>query len=180
MRENAAAGERARLFFALWPKRGVRRGLAGMAAHCLAACGGRAMRPQTLHLTLLFLGDVPRAQIEQIQQAAACVSGKPFVLQLQQLACWRHNRIAYAAPQPAEDGLLSLAAALRCAMERIGVACDRQPFVPHVTLLRNIVSCPETLAMPPLAWQVDEFALVQSLSDGSGARYATLASWKLQ
>lgn len=177
--ENAAHGESGRLFFALWPDRELQRRLSALAAQVQQECGGRAMRAQTLHVTLLFLGSVPRAQLARVQQAAACVAARAFTLQLRQLACWPHNHIAYAAPEPPAVVLDGLAGQLRQAMDAAGVAYDRKPFVPHVTLLRNIVHCPEARVIRPLAWRVREYALVESCRDEGGAHYVTLARWPL-
>lgn len=137
------------------------------------------MRAETLHLTLLFLGNVPRAQIALAMQAAGRVSVPPFTLQLQQFACWEHNRIAYAAPAEPEAGLMQLSNALRHEVEQAGLSFDRRPFTPHVTLLRNIDKCCEMQTLEPLTWPVDQFVLVESASGEGGMRYLTLGSWQL-
>ena len=62
-------GVPARLFFALWPSAELRRRLHALALRYQRLHGGRAMRAETLHLTLLFLGEVPRAQIASLLQA---------------------------------------------------------------------------------------------------------------
>lgn len=137
------------------------------------------MRAETLHLTLLFLGNVSRSQIAPAMQAASRVSVPPFTLQLQQFACWNHNRIAYAAPAEPEAGLMQLSNALRYEVEQAGLAFDRRAFAPHVTLVRNIDKCsaPQTLA--PVTWPVNQFVLVESVSGAGGAHYLTLGSWPL-
>lgn len=137
------------------------------------------MRAETLHLTLLFLGNVPRTQIAQAMQAAAKVSAPAFMLQLQQLACWKHNRIAYAAPAEQEAELVQLSSALRHEVEQAGLSFDRKAFAPHVTLVRNIERYADTQPVGPLAWRIDEFVLVESVPDEAGVRYQTLGSWQL-
>lgn len=137
------------------------------------------MRAETLHLTLLFLGNVPRSQIAWAMQAANRVSAPPFTLQLQQFACWNHNRIAYAAPAGQDAGLVQLSSKLRDEVEQAGLGFDRRAFAPHVTLLRNIDKCCEMQTLGPLAWQVDQFVLVESVSGEAGVRYQTLGSWQL-
>lgn len=137
------------------------------------------MRAETLHLTLLFLGNVPRSQIARAMQAADRVSVPPFTLQLQQFACWNHNRIAYAAPAEPDAGLMQLSSALRYEVEQAGLAFDRRAYSPHVTLLRNIDKCSEMQRLAPLTWPVDQFVLVESVSGAGGARYLRLGSWQL-
>jgi 2'-5' RNA ligase len=179
LRENDSYGECARLFFALWPDAAGQRALASMAMHGRKLCGGRAMRAETLHLTLLFLGNVPRSQIARAMQAAGRVSAPPFTLQLQQFACWKHNRIGYVAPAAQEAGVMQLSSALRNEVEQAGLAFDRRAYTPHVTLLRNIDNCSEMQTLAPLTWPVDRFVLVESVSGAGGARYLTLGSWQL-
>src|SRR5690606_7323542 len=52
-----------RVFFALWPDARTAAVLSGWAQDAHAMCGGRIMRPDTLHLTLAFLGMVPHARV---------------------------------------------------------------------------------------------------------------------
>src|SRR3546814_10607201 len=64
---DVAAPAQARLFFALWPGPALAATLAHWAAQAQAACGGRAMRPDTLHLTLAFLGARSEEHTSELQ-----------------------------------------------------------------------------------------------------------------
>ena len=59
-----------RIFFALWPEDEATGHLAALA-HSLAAGGGRAIRPASLHLTLAFVGSVTPSQVIELEQIAA-------------------------------------------------------------------------------------------------------------
>lgn len=179
LRENDLGGECARLFFALWPDDAVLRELVSMVEQGRESCGGRAMRAETLHMTLLFLGSVPREQIVQAIEAAASVSAPAFTLKLQRIACWKHNRIAYAAPAERNDALIGLSNALRHAVEQAGLSFDRKVFAPHVTLLRNIDRCVDEQPVGPLRWRIGAFVLVESVPDEGRVRYQKLGSWTL-
>ena len=62
-----AEGEKtARLFFALWPDNEVRRTLDQAGRQLHAACGGRRMRAPNVHLTLVFLGNVEIARLDEL------------------------------------------------------------------------------------------------------------------
>ena len=53
-----------RLFFALWPDELVRANLARQRIDLARTSGGRPTRPATLHVTLVYLGDVAGSQLE--------------------------------------------------------------------------------------------------------------------
>jgi len=172
--------QKARLFFALWPAPALRRQLHALAMQTQEEAGGRAMRAETLHMTLLFLGEVPLAHIAKLEQAADAVEFEAFAFALEQLSCWRHNQIVYAAPAQAVPPLQALAQQLRTAADRAGIDYDKRDFTPHVTLLRKEQHPPErrALVLPP--WQVQEFALVESVTAGPGVRYRSLRRWACQ
>jgi 2'-5' RNA ligase len=169
-----------RVFFALWPDAAARRALAAWQAPLRRLCGGRAMRADTLHVTLAFLGDMAACRLEALKLAAQEVEGEGFGLRLDSARYWGHNHIAYAAPSAVPETLLLLADELGQRLDRHRFRFDRHAWTPHVTLLRNArwtdAPLPE---LPPVAWRAREFVLVQSLRDERGARYETLARFPL-
>lgn len=98
--DTQAENSTVRVFFALWPDSAVREGLAAWQPALKQLCGGREMRPDTLHLTLVFLGDIPCARLEALQLAAAEVSAQGFDVCLDEARYWGHNHILYNAPAP--------------------------------------------------------------------------------
>ena len=58
-----------RLFYALWPSPPLAASLAGWAEAAKPAMGGRAMRTETLHLSLAFLGPVDSALADELAGA---------------------------------------------------------------------------------------------------------------
>src|SRR4051812_10996126 len=126
-----------RVFFALWPDEAQRDELyrAAQSAHALS--GGRLMRRENLHQTLVFIGDVAADKMAAIQEAGAALDGFAFTLEFGTLHYWRHNRIVWAAPSATPQPLLETVAALETALERADVAFDRRPYAPHITLIRD-------------------------------------------
>lgn len=169
--------EKARLFFALWPAPALRTQLHALAMQMQEATAGRVMHAETLHMTLLFLGEVPLAHITQLEQVTDAVECEPFSFALEQLACWRHNQILYAAPAQTVPPLQALAQQLRTAADRAGIDYDKRGFTPHVTLQRKVLRPLEQRALVLPAWQVQEFALVESQTAGPGVRYRSLRRW---
>jgi RNA 2',3'-cyclic 3'-phosphodiesterase len=169
-----------RVFFAIWPGKAERAALAAWRAPLHKQCGGRMMRPDTLHTTLVFLGNVAERRLEALQLAAAEVAGLPFEICFDVARYWGHNHIVYAAPDKSPELLLKLVSDLEHGLRRHRFQFDRRAYKPHVTLLRNAKWKDEPLpAMPHATWQVRDFALVQSLSDENGARYRVLARFPL-
>jgi 2'-5' RNA ligase len=177
-----AEGEKtARLFFALWPDAGVLSALdqAGRKLH--AACGGRRMMAPTVHLTLVFLGNVALARLDELYAVAGRVSAAPFAMTLDRLGWWHHNRVAWAAPRETPEALHGLVVRLQDGLRNAGFAFDDRPvFAPHITLLRN-ARCNE-VEMPSLKaleWAADEFVLVESVTTDAGAAYEVIGRWGL-
>ncbi|MEW5769767.1 MAG: RNA 2',3'-cyclic phosphodiesterase [Pseudomonadota bacterium] len=184
---EAPAGETARVFFALWPDAGVREGLvrAGAALHALH--GGRRMRPDSLHLTLVFVGAVMAGRIPELLAVAGDVQVGGFETVFDQPECWRHNRIACLGASEVPDGLRELVGGLEAGLLGLGMPFDRRPYKPHITLLRN-ADCrraaaaegeKENPASGPLRWPARDFVLVRSSLRPDGARYEELGRWPL-
>jgi 2'-5' RNA ligase len=51
-------GKSARLFFALWPDDAVRARLTGVVDSLRRTVSGKWVKPDNLHITLAFLGDI--------------------------------------------------------------------------------------------------------------------------
>ncbi len=170
----------ARVFFALWPEAAEREQLAAWQAPLERLCGGRAMRGETLHNTLVFIGDVELYGLEVLQFAAGEVSGEGFDLCFDQAHYWGHNHIVYAAPHRMPQQLAQLVDALGQRLAAHRFKFDRREYKPHVTLLRNAHWSDAPLpAMQPVSWQIRDFALVQSVPRDGLTGYRVLARFPL-
>lgn len=175
--------EQARVFFALWPDDNVRARLQRAAIDGARRFGGRAMQPETLHLTLAFIGDVDLDRLPALHAAAAEVSAGAFRLDLDRLGFWAHNRILWAGSSRPEPELSRLAGRLGESLLAAGWATDAaggRPFAPHITLVRKL-ACkrPELPEFEAVAWDCQEFALVRSRLSSRGAAYETIGRWRL-
>jgi 2'-5' RNA ligase len=169
-----------RLFFALWPSAAERAALAAWQPLLHESCGGRVMLSDTLHTTLVFLGNVPESRLEALRLAAQEVSGNRFGLDLTAAHYWGHNRIVYAAPPTIPAPLADLVSDLEHSLRKHRFHFEVRPYKPHVTLLRNAQWSDAMLpAMRAVRWHIEDFVLVHSLSDEQGARYEVLARFPL-
>lgn len=164
-----------RLFFALWPNDAGRAALAAWQPALHKLCGGREMRADTLHTTLVFLGEVAEHRLEALQLAAQETGFRGFELNLSKARYWGHNHIVYAEPETIPVQLAGLVSGLEQNLRRHRFHFDHRPYKPHITLLRKARwSDQELPPMPAVSWQIEDFVLVRSLGDEQGARYEVL------
>ena len=167
------------MYFALWPDAATVNQLHATASEIQTVCGGKVMRADTLHLTLAFIGDIPRAQIPQLLLLAGEVSSPAFTLCLDMAALWERQHLVWAGPRQPPAELMDLAGQLSSRLQAAGVPVDRRGFKPHVTLLRRCERAFAERDIEPVVWNVRNFVLVESLREPAGARYRVLAQWPL-
>ncbi|MGI6498882.1 MAG: RNA 2',3'-cyclic phosphodiesterase [Oscillospiraceae bacterium] len=123
-----------------------------------------------LHLTLAFLGELPEAALDLVK---ACMDktvsgfGAPFFLSCSHIGLFprRGGDLYYAGFSPSPK-LIRLHTRLTGALADAGVPYDPKPFLPHVTLGRNVTLQPGAsaqsipIAVPALS--VSAIALMES------------------
>jgi 2'-5' RNA ligase len=164
-----------RLFFALPPPPAIQAELGRLAAWGERRCGGHAVAPDNLHLTLLYLGELAPGPALAAQEAVAGVRFSPFEVTLDRIEYWPGPRLYCAVPAAPVPGAAALAASLRAAL-RGAVALPERPFAAHVTVLRRPRRLSE-VPMSPLAWTATEFCLMSSRRVGGELRYVPIDSW---
>jgi 2'-5' RNA ligase len=165
-----------RLFFALWPPRDTARALGAWARGVQARSGGKVIPQESIHLTLVFLGE---ADPEKAAAAARRVRGARCELPLELPEYRKRQRIVWVGPGAIPAALAALARDLRNELLAEGCALEARGFQAHVTLLRKARD-PGTLpALPALGWAVDEFVLMRSTLSSGGSIYETLERFAL-
>jgi 2'-5' RNA ligase len=171
---------RKRVFFALWPEDTTRSALTAATARLEPQVAARWIRPENLHMTLAFLGDVETERLQGLAQAADAVRSHRFAVRLDRIEYWRKPQLICLTPQAPPAVLGQLAADLATRLGDAGFALDKRPYRAHLTLARKAV-CPPAYALldPPVLWQPTALALVESDRDTQGAHYTVLKSWPL-
>ncbi|NYT61599.1 RNA 2',3'-cyclic phosphodiesterase [Alcaligenaceae bacterium] len=169
-----------RLFFALWPSAESASQISEWAHDAHALCGGRIMRPETMHLTLAFLGDTPVDGARQLAQAAAGWVIPTGTLVLRRFGRFSGPRVVWAGPLDHDDAVLTWLAdaynTLWHHLEQRGWQRPASAFRPHVSLLRKAGSGEvEALQKAPLAWTPQQCVLVASAPSEQGSAYQVLA-----
>lgn len=168
-----------RLFFALWPTARASKVLHEAGRELQKACGGKLTRRETVHLTLVFLGEVAEEKIPRIAAVAAGVQAPSFRVAFNRYGWWKHNRIVWAMPEETPAPMAELVKGLEEGLKQEGFAFDQRPYVPHITLLRKARQRPDEAGLPAAEWAVGEFVLVKSVLDREGSNYEVVGRWPL-
>ncbi len=153
---------------------------------------GRIPRPESIHLTLKFLGQIDRDQITSIQQALHD-SGRrvpPFDLRIGDLGTFpdlRRPRVLWIGVEECQS-LWKLKHELDAGLEKLGFPRDNRSFRPHLTLMR-LKSAPNREELAGFlhseaqeglgVLEVTEVHLYQSVLKPQGAEYQKLVTVKL-
>lgn len=187
MRRTVAEPVMTRAFVALTLPESVRSELVLLQA---ALPLPRRVSPENLHLTLVFLGDVPDLLLEEVHHALGALAVPGFTLRLRGLGLFGgrrpHNLHAQVAPEPA---LEHLQAKVAQAVRRAGVTIDSRRFVPHVTLARFAPESADLSRLEPAVagaglfatapFTVDRFVLMRSILRQPEAVHDVLAEYPL-
>ncbi|HEY6268898.1 MAG TPA: RNA 2',3'-cyclic phosphodiesterase [Candidatus Acidoferrum sp.] len=179
-----------RLFVALEIPSTVRKNLAELVNSLRAVSPQtRWVRPENLHVTLKFIGEVPETQLASIRTALAQVrSDRPVTLDFGGLGFFpneRHPRVFWAGIE-ASPNLKTLAADIEKATETLSIAREQRPFSPHLTLarfepprlpdqLRTAIQ--ENAGREFGSLRTHQFHLIESKLKPSGAEYTTVESF---
>lgn len=182
----------ARVFFALWPDTVLRAALYRAARRLHPLHGGRLTQPETLHLTLLFIGALARERLPELRLRARAIRAPGFQLIFDQADCWRHNRVAFLAASRIPIALSDLVLALERVAEAEAIDFDRRPYKAHVTVARKADCAKQNPALgrateegrepprvEPVIWNARDFVLVESRPRPEGPGYTILERFSL-
>ncbi len=179
----------------------IRRLMEGAAGF---APDARWVRPESLHVTLKFIGEKPDEAVEEIKRALSGIRAKPFEITFRGYGFFPTPKTARVFWVGIESGpaLSSLAKTVDEATSVLGVPKEDHPFAPHLTLARgggrsgsprpnprdtpnkNFQHLQEKLAALPTSefgtMAAREFFLYQSQLSRGGSRYTKIASFTLE
>jgi 2'-5' RNA ligase len=156
----AALPRTARLFLALWPGPAARAALAAWRDAWAWPPGARPVPTERLHLTLHFIGPVPRERVAPVADALD-VPATSFELAFGRAERWRHG-LAVLRPLGSPPQLEALHAALAERLRACDLPVETRPFRAHVTMAREAPGVVPPVAGPALRWRVRGHALVES------------------
>ncbi len=163
------------------------RRLAELRSGALAGAA-RFVRPEGLHVTLHFLGNVRRSVLPALSRAVAAEVAplEPFALHVVAPALFPSERRprAVALALAPEAPLAALAAAVERGVVSAGFAPEPRPFRPHATLARvregRRPALPPQAALPPdAAMTVRDVVLFESRLERDGSIYTPMERFPL-
>jgi len=196
MRQEGRAAPSLRLFVACELPAEAREALATVQRLLQerGAEGLRWVRPEGIHLTLKFLGEVQARRLEAIERALTRAVREPFHLsvKLGRLGSFGGStglRVVWVGLEGEVEALAGLAAQVERALEPMGFPRERRPFAAHLTLARakegmspqdrrRLFELVRSLELPALPGATLEMvSLMQSSLEPGGARYRCLAQF---
>lgn len=173
--------------------------LAQMQEELRCGPGGRAgrwVRPEAIHLTLKFLGDVPEERLANVYAAVdrACQGVGPLRICPSSLGCFPNAgnpRVVWVGVREETGQLSALQAAVEKELAALGFEREERPFRPHLTLARiqrgasraearELGQATLTCSVPDEeSIQVDEVCVIKSELTPGGAVYTRLHTAQL-
>lgn len=159
-----------------------------------AAPDARWTRPEGIHLTLKFLGEITDRQCERVREALGQFGPRQkFIVEVKGFGFFpdvRRPRVFWAGVE-APPALEQLAEDVEKAATRLGFAPENRPFKPHLTLARFKEPRPQPALLAALEertggapeafslgrFEVSEFFLYESRLSPEGAQYVKLAQF---
>ncbi len=141
------------------------------------ALRGNFTRKENLHLTLHFLGELPGSQVGALTRVAEDIHCTAFTLTLAKTGFFRRpgGDILWAGIQPC-PALNALHKELGERLKKAGFTVEERPYMPHLTLAREIVLHEGSPTHPAgqIETQVNSFVLMKSERIGGVLRYTPL------
>jgi RNA 2',3'-cyclic 3'-phosphodiesterase len=180
-----------RLFIAIDLPGELRKSLGQMEKQLRAVTDtARWVVPESIHITLKFLGEVPEARVPEIDGALLGLSWKPITVTVRGVGFFPGNRsprVFWAGMEaPTMPGL---AEQLDTRMDRLGFEKEKRAYRPHITLARARESRMETaLVTAAKEFEQHEFGsfiadrvfLFQSTLKPTGAVYTKLKEYPFE
>jgi RNA 2',3'-cyclic 3'-phosphodiesterase len=135
-------GKKMRTFIAIDISAEIRKALAQIEAHLIyAGADVKWVRPENVHLTLKFLGEIDDKKEAEVNAALDSIakSTKPFELSVKDLGAFPkidHPRVIWVGLEKGAVETTALAAKVDEALASIGFAKETRPFSPHLTIGR--------------------------------------------
>lgn len=149
-------------------------------------------KPENIHLTLRFLGEVDEKRLEDVKRSCAEAAAEfaPFTLKLNGAGVFpnfRQPKVLWAGLAGELEIAGKLQRRLEAGLTSLGFAPEDKPFKPHLTIgrvkspknARQVAALTEIQTLPDLPFEVQEIVLMKSELHSAGARYTSLAKFSL-
>ena len=147
----------------------------------------RWTKPEGIHLTLKFLGEIPQATVSKVVESLSTISAfESFRVEVKGFGFFpgaSRPQVLWAGVE-APPALAQLARDIEEAMEKIGFAPEKRNYSPHLTLarfkiprprpeFRSLVEAQSQISMG--RFEAAEFFLFESKLSAGGSKYGKVA-----
>ncbi len=161
-----------RLFFALWPGVSVRQQMVQRLTSIQGKQNqGRLVKPDNLHMTLHFLGNIDVDRIDCFIKQAKSVTLNPFEIRINNAGYFKKPKVLWLGCEEIPVQLTQLQQDLEQALNHCGYISEHRKYHPHVTVARKIIEPVAKQSIETIKWTVDEFVLVKSVTHPAGVEY---------
>ncbi len=146
----------------------------------------RLVRPQNIHVTIRFLGNISLPMVDSIHEEMKQISFSPFDIELRGLGAFpslRYARVIWAGIRKGANEIVNIFDRLELRLRRLGFKPDPKGFSPHLTIARvrtgrqkaELIRCVEDLADYEFGIiDADCLRLKKSVLTAKGPIYTTL------
>ena len=145
-------------------------------------------RPDNIHLTLKFLGEIPQPRVESLSKAAeeVCHDLAPFTVSVQGSGVFPVHgspRVLWIGIEDLQGRLGEFYQRLEAAAAKAGFEKEVRPFHPHLTLARlrspqnarRLAALHKEAFFEPVEFTVSELLVIRSELSSEGSRYSVIA-----
>jgi 2'-5' RNA ligase len=168
--------DQARLFFALDPPPRVRQQV--VAQRTRLAWRGRAVPDQNLHITLVFIGNVPRARLAELLSMAASMAFPRTHLLLDHAGHFSRSGVGWLGCSELPEDLGVFRQTLVESLASLQLGHDKRRWKPHLTLYRDLRKPSVRIDIEPIEWPLQAFVLMESVNNKNGLIYRSLGRWQ--
>jgi RNA 2',3'-cyclic 3'-phosphodiesterase len=149
-------------------------------------------RDSNLHLTLKFLGEIPRASVTNLSTAAslATVRLQPFTIRVEHTGVFpkpNKAQVLWIGINDVAGKLNELHVQLESECAKFGFEKDTRPFHPHLTIARlrhpqfarTLASAHLALDFSPVEVVVSELLVIRSELSSAGSKYTAVSRHEL-
>ncbi|HZS46694.1 MAG TPA: RNA 2',3'-cyclic phosphodiesterase [Blastocatellia bacterium] len=177
-----------RAFIAIEIPSSIKKNLADVQSHLKTAGADVSWtKPDNLHLTLKFLGEISDSQITIVRSAVnkICEKVSAFELEIGDIGVFpnpRRPRIIWAGVSGDLNAVLAIQSTIDSELVSSGFATDAHPFNPHLTLgriktpkrTRELLALADVFEIPKNNFRVDRIIVMRSQLNPTGSIYTPI------
>jgi RNA 2',3'-cyclic 3'-phosphodiesterase len=146
------------------------------------------IRPDNIHLTLKFLGEIPRSRVESLSEAASIAARglESFPISVQGSGVFPTHgapRVLWIGIEDLNGKLGELYRRLDEECAKVGFKKEARPFHPHLTVARvrkpqharELAALHKQMEFEPEEFTVSEVLVIRSELSSAGSKYSTIS-----